>query len=72
VLHQRLFSMVLQSMPCVAARTLPRPLSKEDAFQEAREAARQMHFSQHPIGPLVLGHSSRHARRRRQKLDTSW
>ena len=70
--HQRLFSMVLQSMPRVDARILPRSLSKEHAFEEAREATRQMHFSKHPIGPLVLGHSSRHARRRHQKLDTSW
>ena len=53
-------------------RTLPRPLSKNDAFQEAREEARVLHFSRHPIGPLVLGNSSRHARRRRHGLDTSW
>ena len=37
-----------------------------------QETTRQSYFSKHPIGPLVLGHSSRHARRRPRRLDTSW
>ena len=47
------------------ARTLQRPLSWDDTILEARDEAKVLHFARHPIGPLVLGHSSRYARHRR-------
>ena len=53
-------------------RTLPRPLSRDDTILQARDEARVLHFAKHSIGPLVIGHSSRHARRRRHVRDTSW